>query len=109
MRQVTSALGVRDWARWGVDEQRGFAQLAPVVALIPDLARWPAADRRRLAAAMRAKGGTSEARYVRRIDGIPRLRRSLEMLVGMAGDPVGGGESRAKLTARRPRESTAAR
>ena len=92
-RQVASALGVRDWARWSADERRGFAQLAPVIALIPDLARWPAADRRRLAAAMRAKGGASEARYVRRLDGIPRLRRSLEMLVGMAGDPVGGGAS----------------
>jgi hypothetical protein len=107
-RQVASALGVRDWARWGADERRGFAQLAPIIALISDLAGWPAADRRRLAAAMRAKGGASEARYVRQLDGIPRLRNSLEILVGMAG-PVGGGESRAKLTARRPRESIAVR
>ena len=108
-RQVASALGVRDWARWSGDERQGFAQLAPVIALIPDLARWPAADRRRLAAAMRAKGGVSEARYVRRLDGISRLRRSLEMLVGMAGDPLGGGASPAPLTARRTKESTAAR
>jgi hypothetical protein len=108
-RQVVSALGVRGWARWGADERRGFAQLAPVIALIPDLARWPAADRRRLAAAMRAKGGASEASYVRRLDGIPRLRSSLEMLAGHAGEPVGGGASPAKLTARQRRESTAAR
>jgi hypothetical protein len=103
-RQVTSALGVRDWMRWSADERRGFAQLAPVMALISDLARWPAADRRRLLAAMRAKGGRSEARYVRRLDGIPRLRKSLEMLVGMAGDPEGGRHSADPLTARRPRE-----
>jgi hypothetical protein len=106
---VASALAVRDWARWSADERRGFTQLAPVIALIPDLARWPAADRRRLAAAMRAKGGASEARYVRQLDGIPRLRRSLEMLAGTAGDPVAGGESPGPLTARRPKESTAAR
>jgi hypothetical protein len=43
------------------------------------------------------------------LDGIPRLRRSLEVLVGMAGDPVAGGESPGPLTARRPKESTAAR
>ena len=108
-RQVASALGVRDWARWRADERRGFAQLAPVIALIPDLARWPAADRRRLAAAMRAKGGDSEARYVRRLDGIPRLRRSLEKLAGTAGDRAAGGASSGPLTARRPKESTAAR
>jgi len=86
-----------------------LAQLAPIIALIPDLARWPATDRRRLIAAMRAKGGASEARYVRRLDGIPRLRRGLEMLAATAGDPVAGGESPGPLTARRPKESTAAR
>ena len=59
--------------------------IAVVAALIPDLDRWPPADRRRLVEVMRAKGGASEARYVRLLDGHARLRRSLEALA-----PAGG-------------------
>ena len=107
-RQVAGALGVRGWARWTADERRGFAQLAPVVALIEDVARWPAADRRRLAEAMRAKGGPSEAGYVRRLDAIPRLRKSLAAVLG-AGDPAGGDSPPDPIRARWRRESTGAR
>src|SRR5205085_11067754 len=75
------ALGVRQWARWPPDERRSFAQLAPLIALIPDLGRWPSSDRRRLVAIMRAKGGASEARYVRLLGAHARLRGSLQALV----------------------------
>jgi hypothetical protein len=40
-------------------------RLAPVAALIPDLARWPAADKRRLGALILAKEGRLEGAYVR--------------------------------------------
>jgi hypothetical protein len=54
--------------------------MALVAALIPDLAVWSPAERRALVAVMRAKGGRSEMRYARRLDGHRRLRRSLEAL-----------------------------
>ena len=72
------------------DERWGFALLAPAIALIPDLARWPAADRRRLLAAMRAKGGASEARYVRQLDGLDRLRRKLRDAAPAGTESDGG-------------------
>lgn len=78
---VARALEVPGWRRWPADLRRGFAQLAPLVALIPDLDRWPSAERRRLLAVMRAKGDASEARYVALLDSHPRLQRSLEALV----------------------------
>jgi len=55
--------------------------------LIPDLARWPAHERARLRQLMRAKGGVSEARYLTRLDGHRRLRKSLEALVRDAPAP----------------------
>jgi hypothetical protein len=76
---VTAALGVSS-ARWPRDERIAFERLALLVALIPDLARWPEADQRRLIHVMRAKGGSSEARYVRLLDGHRRLRQSLAAL-----------------------------
>jgi hypothetical protein len=80
MDVVRRALGVST-ARWTSDERSAFERLSLLVALIPDLRRWPLSDRRRLADLMRAKGGPSEARYVRLLDGHRRLRESLAALV----------------------------
>src|SRR5262245_55796943 len=77
---VRRALGVST-ARWTSDERTALERLSLVVALIPDLRRWPPSDRRRLVDVMRAKGGPSEARYVRLLDGHRRLRESLASLV----------------------------
>jgi len=81
---VRRLLGATDSRRWSADERRAFDQLAMLVSLIPDLDRWPAADRRRLLLAMRAKGGPSEAGYVRRLDAHRRLYHSLRALVTAA-------------------------
>jgi len=78
--RVRRALRVRRRAGWSREERRAFERLALVATLIPDLERWSAADRRRLVDVLRAKGGPSEARYVRLLDGHRRLRRSLEKL-----------------------------
>lgn len=75
--QVGRALGATRRARWPQPERRGFERLAPIAALIPDLARWPSRDRRALVALLRAKGGPSEARYFRLLNGHRRLRVSL--------------------------------
>ncbi len=63
-RRVAHALGART-----VPER-----LAPVAALIPDLNRWPAAEKRRLLAVMRAKEAPQERAYV------VALRRSTRFL-----------------------------
>jgi hypothetical protein len=84
---VAKALGAARRSHWPRDERHAFEQLSPLVALIPDLTRWPAADRRQLVQVLRAKGGSSEARYVRLLDGHERLRRSLEALISAGGAP----------------------
>lgn len=84
---VARALDVPQHPAWPADERRAFEQLSLVMVLIPDLGRWPAADRRGLVQVMRAKGGPSETRYVRLLDAHRRLRRSLGVLVAAsAGD-----------------------
>jgi len=82
--RVARSLGVRGWTRWSADERWAFAQLSLPIALIPDLDRWSAGDRRRLVEVVRAKGGASEAEYVRRLCAHRRLRRSLGDLVRSA-------------------------
>jgi len=82
--RVARALGVGRRAGWTREERRALDGLGLVAALVPDLAAWPAGDRRALAAVLRAKGSGSERRYTRLLDGHRRLRRSLETLVRAA-------------------------
>ncbi len=51
--------------------------LAPVLALLDDLASWPAADRLALAALLRAKAAPNEVRYARLSSNHSRLARAL--------------------------------
>jgi len=78
--RVGRALGVGSARAWPREERRAFARLSLVAALVPDLARWPASDKRALVVVMRAKGGASELAYARRLDRHGRFRRSLEAL-----------------------------
>jgi hypothetical protein len=77
-------LDARGWRAWPVDERRAFRRLSLVAALMPDLARWPLADRRRLALLFRAKGGPTEVAYVRRVARHARFRRALATLAAQA-------------------------
>jgi hypothetical protein len=79
--RVSRTLGVPRWRTWSEDERRAFERLSPVVALIPNLERWPAAERRHLTRILRAKGGGSEGSYTRLLDSHARLKRSLRALV----------------------------
>lgn len=81
VRRVARALGIGRLAGWTDAERRGFRQWALVVTLIPDLGRWPAGRRARLARLIRAKGGRGEGPYVRRLLAHAPLRRALEALV----------------------------
>ncbi|MBI3028210.1 MAG: hypothetical protein HYY64_01690 [Candidatus Rokubacteria bacterium] len=80
--RVSRALGVTRSRTWPEDERRAFERLSPLAGLIPDLDRWPVAERRALARIMRAKGGKSEGPYTRLLDSHARLARSLRALVG---------------------------
>ena len=78
--RVGRILSVPSRASWAQSERRAFERMSLVAALIPDLARWPIAARRALVAVMRGKGGPTEMRYARQLDGHRRLRRGLEAL-----------------------------
>jgi hypothetical protein len=60
-------------------------RLTPVLALIPDLARWPLADRRALAGLARAKEGRRERPFVFALRRHARFLRWLERLSGTGG------------------------
>lgn len=79
--RVARTLRVSNLRAWPQDERCAFERLSLVAGLIPDLGRWPAADRRGLARVLRAKGGRTELRYVRLLRGHRRFKLSLEDLV----------------------------
>ncbi len=78
--RLVRTLGARGWRAWPADERRAFERLSVLADAIPDLGRWPAAERLRLAEVLRARGGPSEVGYLRRLDGHRRFRRALEGL-----------------------------
>jgi hypothetical protein len=73
VKEVARALDVRveDWRQ---AEQRAFEELALVLALIPDLARWTEDEKRDVASIIRAKAGADESRFVRLLQRHSRLR-----------------------------------
>jgi hypothetical protein len=71
--QVTRALNV-SVQEWKTTEQRAFEDLALVLALIPDLARWTEDEKKDVARIIRAKAGTDESRYVRLLQRHSKLR-----------------------------------
>ncbi|HWZ85036.1 MAG TPA: hypothetical protein VN032_02480 [Thermoanaerobaculia bacterium] len=61
-------------------ERRAFSELALLFDLVPDLPRWSRDERDALAAIVRAKARDHERRYLRLLQGHPRLRRGLVRL-----------------------------
>ena len=82
--QVAQILDIRAWRRWSEPEQMALERLSPILVLIPDLARWSSAEKRSLVRIIRAKGGKSEAAYVRLLRGHARLARTLHLLADSA-------------------------
>ncbi|MBI5434063.1 MAG: hypothetical protein HZA52_14620 [Planctomycetes bacterium] len=78
--RVARALGARDLAKWPEPERRAFTALAPLLALLAELAHWSARDRAALVRAIRAKAARSEATAARLFDAHPRLGRELAAL-----------------------------
>ena len=80
LRRVVTALGLRETGDWNEDERRALRAMAPVAAQIKDLRAWPAADKRRLVALIRAKGG-DEYRYFALMANFAPLRNALNAIV----------------------------
>ncbi|HEX9800803.1 MAG TPA: hypothetical protein VGC00_11615 [Thermoanaerobaculia bacterium] len=74
---AAARLGVRSFAGWSPGERLWWRRWSPLVALVPDVERWSAAERRAAVRVVRAKGGRRESEYVRRFDAHPQLRRAL--------------------------------
>jgi hypothetical protein len=84
--QIAHLLDLGDVAAGTPARQHALRILAPVLCMIPDLARWPAADKRRLARILAQKGGRSEGPTDRLINGHRRLLAALRELASPA-DP----------------------
>jgi hypothetical protein len=78
--RVAAELGARP-ASWPVAERTAFARLAPVVALLPGVARWGRADREALVEILRAKGRAQERDFVLLAQSHPRFYQALIALV----------------------------
>jgi hypothetical protein len=74
--EVERALGM-ETARLNVSERRAFADLALVLALIPDLATWTEPEKKKVMQIIRAKAGIDESRYARLLQGHARLRAAI--------------------------------
>ncbi|MDT5122006.1 MAG: hypothetical protein QOC96_1488 [Acidobacteriota bacterium] len=76
VESVTRALGVRT-KDWSENEGRALEDLALVLALIPDLARWTKDEKRDIVRIVCAKAGTAESRYLRLLQRHSRLRDAI--------------------------------
>ena len=75
--EAAARLGVRSLTGIPAGERLAWERWGPIVLMLAGVERWPAADRRALAAVVRAKGGRRESDYLRRFDAHTRLRRAL--------------------------------
>lgn len=76
VESVSRTLGVRT-ADWREAERRAFENLALVLALIPDLARWTKDEKSSIVRLVRAKAGAAESRYVRMLQNHTKLRNAI--------------------------------
>ncbi len=80
VQSVSRKLGIANTARWSEGERLALTRLAPLVDIIPDIARWSADDRRLLVELIRAKGAVTERQYVLLMNRHTKFRAALERL-----------------------------
>lgn len=83
---VAEILGLGRLRGWSAAERLALERLAPVVAALPGLVRWSAADKRALGAVIRAKAGPDETAFLERLEGHPKAGRALAALLGGAAE-----------------------
>ncbi|HEX5010828.1 MAG TPA: hypothetical protein VFY71_10530 [Planctomycetota bacterium] len=74
--EAAALLGARP-QRWTPDERLWFGRWAPLVLALPGVRRWPARDRRALAAVVRLKGARRESDFAVAFAGHRRLRAAV--------------------------------
>jgi hypothetical protein len=82
VNRLNKVLGVNDLHRWPPNQRRAYEDLSLLMAPIPDLARWPEPDKKKLALVMRAKGGPLERTFALRLQRHRRLYNSWVRLTG---------------------------
>ena len=80
VRRVARALGASGVERWPEGERHSFRTMSVLAAMLPGLARWPAAEKKALLGVLRAKGGRRERTFARRLTRHPRLGESLRSI-----------------------------
>ncbi|MHC4844845.1 MAG: hypothetical protein ACYTCU_01650 [Planctomycetota bacterium] len=78
--EARDLLGLRSLRGWDAGERLTLQRWAPLIAVLPGVSRWSAADKKALVAVVRAKGGRRESDFVRRFDAHKRLRRAVVKL-----------------------------
>lgn len=86
MADLADMIGAKHWQAWDGPDRLALERLAPVLALIPDLHRWPSGERRAILNLIRAKAGRSEADYLRQLSSLPRLRA---VILGLGAPDTG--------------------
>ena len=76
-REAARVLGARSLSGFSPGERLAWTRWAPLVCILPGLARWPASAKRDLVAIVRAKGGCRESDFVVRFDRHRPLRRAI--------------------------------
>jgi hypothetical protein len=79
-------LGLRSFAGFSRAEREAWARWAPLVLLLPGLARWSTAERRALVKVIRAKGGDHEGDYLKHFYAHRRLSRAIVRMAAQETD-----------------------
>ncbi len=80
--QVRRLLGVRSIRGWTIPERRALELYAPLLAMVPELPRWSARDKRALLRVIRSKGARSERAVDQLASRHARLSQALRELAG---------------------------
>lgn len=78
---AAETLRVRAFRGWRPGERHAWSSWAPLVTLLPGVARWTPGERAALVRVIRAKGGRREDAFVHAFDAHPRLGRALAALL----------------------------
>jgi hypothetical protein len=86
--RVAKTLGIEDLRRWSHHERRALRILAPLLSMLPELASWSPADKKRAVRVLRLKGSRSEMKCDIALRAHRRLERAIRSLA--ARPPEGG-------------------
>ena len=79
--RALARLGLSRAPKLAPEEREALERWSPLIAMLPGLERWSAADRRELLRVACAKGGRRESDYVLAFDRHAKLRRALRTLI----------------------------